>query len=134
MGYVHPTCLSWGGAKFPSTAYLDPPLVDDIGVDIIEGVDLLCCMAGLRMQRHQHELLHLWWTAEHQPLAWVQPLSREQESQETTPGQAPAAGQEKQLERKGVLSLVLCLFLRLEIPVGSCMPLYIVWGLLLFSH
>lgn len=118
----------------PNAAYVSPPLVDDISVDIVECIDLLCCMAGLRMQRHQHELLYLCQTADHQPLPWVQPLSREWDPQETTPGQAPATGQEKQLKRKGVLSLVLCLSLRLEIPVGSCMPLFIVWGLLLVSH
>lgn len=106
MGYVYPTWLPWGGARFPNAAYFNPPLVDDIGVDIVECIDLLCCMAGLGVQRHQHKLLHLCWTADHQPLAWVQPLSREWEPQETTPGQAPATGQEK-LKGKGEFGALL---------------------------
>lgn len=95
-----PAWLPQGGAKLPTAPYISCPLVDNIDVDIIERIDLGCCIAGLGVQWHHHKLLHLCQTGGHQPPAWVQHPGREWGPQRTTPGQASATTQEKLLRER----------------------------------
>jgi len=99
-----PAQLPQGGAELPATAYISRPLVDDVGVDVVERIDLVRRAAGLSVQGHHHELLHLCRTSGRQPPAQVQHPGREQEPQGTTLGQAPATSWEKLPKGKGQLA------------------------------
>ena len=122
MAILQPTWLPWGGAKLPAAAYVSCPLVDNIGVDVVERIDLVRRTAGVGMQGHHHELLHLCWTGSCQPPARVQHPGREREPQGTTPGQAPATGREKLPKRKGVLAFCGLPVLQAGISSGELHP------------